>query len=116
MASHRNLDAWQVAMELARTCYRLTDSFPKAERFGMTSQIRRAAVSIATNIAEGCGRSARGDLRQFLSIARGSLKELETLLELAIDLGFGHREEIDAAVVLAERESRLLFKLRRSLQ
>jgi len=116
MPSHRNLDAWQVAMELARNCYRLTDSFPKSERFGITSQIRRAAVSIPANIAEGCGRSARGDLLRFLSIARGSLKELETLLELAIGLGFGKREEIDAAVALAERESRILFKLRRSLQ
>lgn len=102
-------------MELARECYRVTEVFPSAERFGMTSQIRRDAVSIPANIAEGCGRSSRGELKQFLSIARGSLKELETLLELAIDLGFGKRDRIEVALALAERESRILWKLRRGL-
>ena len=82
----------------------------------MISQIRRAAVSIPTNIAEGCGRTTRGELRQFLSIAHGSLKELETLLELATDIGFGLRDRLAAAIALAERASRLLWKLRRSLQ
>ena len=101
MRSHRSLVAWQVGMELARECYRLTEDFPKAERFGLTAQIRRAAVSVPANIAEGCGRSSRGELRQFLSIARGSLKELETLLELATDLGFTVKDQVTAALVLA---------------
>ena len=115
MRSHRSLDTWKVAMELARECHRLTDGFPSAERFGMTSQLRRAAVSIPANIAEGCGRASRGEVRQFLSVARGSLKELETVLELAIELGFGVSEQIAIALALADRLSRLLWKLRRSL-
>lgn len=116
MGSHRRLDAWKVGMELAKECYRLSQPFPSSERFGLTNQIRRSAVSIPANIAEGCGRATRGEFRQFLSIARGSLKELETLLELARDLGFGVAERIAEALILAERESRLLWKLRRSLQ
>src|SRR5688500_17127739 len=115
MASHKDLVAWKVSMDLARNCYTLTESFPKAERFGLTSQLRKAAISIPANIAEGCGRSTRGELRQFIGIARGSLKEIETLLELALMLGFGKPNELNGALQLAERESRLLWKLRRSL-
>jgi four helix bundle protein len=102
-------------MELARQCYVLTQSFPASERFGMTAQMRRSAVSVPSNIAEGCGRASRGELKQFLSIARGSLKELETLLELSVSLRYGQANELNAAAVLAERVSRVLWKLRRSL-
>ena len=102
-------------MELAKVSYGLTEAFPKAERFGLTSQIRKSAVSVRANIAEGCGRSTRGELKQFVGIARGSLKELETLLELALMLGFGKSNELNGALQLAERESRLLWKLRRHL-
>ena len=115
MASHKDLIAWKVSMELARNCYTLSDSFPKAERFGLTSQLRKAAISVPANIAEGCGRSTRGELKQFIGIARGSLKELETLLELALMLGFGKNQELHSALQVAERVSRLLWKLRRSL-
>jgi four helix bundle protein len=75
-------------MELAALVYQLTRSFPVDERFGLTNQLRRAAVSIPSNIAEGKGRQSTGDLVQFLSIARGSTLEVQTQLELAEMLGF----------------------------
>jgi four helix bundle protein len=116
MPSHRDLDAWKQGTELAKACYRLTASFPADERFGLVSQIRRAAVSVPTNIAEGCGRHTRGELLRFLSIARGSLKELETLLELSIELGYGTQGELETALALAERISRMLWKWRASVE
>lgn len=74
--SYRDLRVWQEAVNLAESCYRLTKTFPKEELYGMTTQIRRASVSIAANIAEGYGRKTRGEYIQFLYIAQGSLKEL----------------------------------------
>jgi four helix bundle protein len=85
--SYRDLRVWNDAMDLAERCYRLTKGFPKDELFGMTSQIRRAAVGIAANIAEGYGRESTGSYIQFLRIAQGSLKELETHLLLAARVG-----------------------------
>ncbi|MDB9506783.1 four helix bundle protein [Microcystis aeruginosa CS-338/01] len=76
--SYRDLRVWQESVNLAESCYRLTKTFPKEELYGMTTQIRRASVSIAANIAEGYGRKTRGEYIQFLYIAQGSLKELET--------------------------------------
>jgi four helix bundle protein len=81
--SYRDLRVWQHAMTLAADCYRLTKDFPKEETFGMTSQIRRASASIAANIAEGHGREQTRSFIQFLRIAQGSLKELETHILLA---------------------------------
>jgi four helix bundle protein len=78
--SYRDLKVWQEAVNLAEICYCFTKNFPKEELYGMTSQIRRASVSIAANIAEGYGRKTRGEYIQFLYIAQGSLKELETHL------------------------------------
>ena len=81
--SYRDLRIWQEAMSLAETCYFVTRSFPREEAFGMTSQIRRAAASIAANIAEGHGRESTAMFVQFLRVAQGSLKELETHLLLS---------------------------------
>ena len=90
--SYKDLLAWQNAKALAVQTYRATEAFPKSEVFGLTSQMRRAAVSIASNIAEGQGRSSRPDFTRFLRISRGSLLELETQLEIAQELKFGdHR-------------------------
>ena len=83
ISSYRDLRVWQAGMKLAEQCYHLTRGFPKEEMFGMTSQIRRAGTSIPANIAEGYGRENRGEYIQFLKIAQGSLKELETHLLLA---------------------------------
>jgi len=81
--SHRDLIVWQKGMDLAVAAYRLTASFPTDERYGLTSQIRRACASIPANIAEGYGRESAGAYAQQLRIAQGSLKELETHVELA---------------------------------
>lgn len=77
MRDHRNLRAFQLADELALLVYRETAGFPKEEMFGLTSQVRQAAVSVASNIAEGCGRSSDVDFLRFLDMANGSLRELQ---------------------------------------
>ena len=81
--SHRDLEVWQTGIALSKDLYRASMSMPKEELFGLTGQMRRAVVSIPTNIAEGSGRQHTGELIQFLCIARGSLRELETLLLIA---------------------------------
>jgi four helix bundle protein len=88
ITTHEDLVAWQKAMGLARSAYAATKTFPKEEVFGLTSQIRRAAVSVPANIAEGAARGTTKEFLQFLMIARGSLAELSTLLALARDLGY----------------------------
>ncbi|MBS0243684.1 MAG: four helix bundle protein [Proteobacteria bacterium] len=114
--SYRDLVVWQRSMALAALCYRKTKAFPPAETYGMTSQIRRAAASIPANIAEGNGRENTGAYIQFLRIAQGSLKELEThvLLSNAVEL----MKEADTQEVLGESEEvgRLLRALIRALQ
>ena len=95
--TYRNLVAWQKAKGLAKVVYEETEFFPRAGCFGLTSQIRRAAVFLASNIAEGHGRPSTGEFRPFLGQARGSLSELETQLHIAHDLGY-----------LLEQEYRLL--------
>lgn len=86
--NYRELIAWQKAMDLVARIYQITESFPKTETFGLTNQMRRAAVSIPSNIAEGQGRSTTKDFMHFLHIARGSLQELETQVTIAQRLGF----------------------------
>lgn len=89
--SYKDLIVWQRGMELVAAAYRLTDSYPKEELYSLTSQIRRAAVSIPANIAEGRKRSTRKDFCHFLTIAYGSASELETHLEISRRLPFGAR-------------------------
>ena len=95
MADHRNLEAWKLSIEFVSEIYKITETFPKKEMYGLTSQIRRSAVSIPSNIAEGSGRQHRKDTLQFFYIARGSAYELETQLYLSFDLGFLNRESFD---------------------
>ena len=85
---YQELIVWQKAMETVTEIYRLTRNFPKEEMYGLVSQLRRAADSIPSNIAEGQGRRSKGEFRQFLGIARGSYAELETQIEIAKNLGF----------------------------
>lgn len=85
---HHDLRAWQEAMSLVKDIYQITSSFPKEEIYALTSQMRRAAVSIPSNIAEGAARTGDKEFLQFLSISRGSLSELETQLIIAKELGY----------------------------
>ena len=85
---HYELDVWKDAMRLARDIYRASADFPVEERFGLNNQMRRSAISVASNIAEGAGRGSRAEYMRFLLIARGSLMELDTQVWLARDLGF----------------------------
>jgi four helix bundle protein len=95
--SFRDLLVWQRAIQLSVAIYRLTKDFPREELYGLSSQIRRAAVSVPSNIAEGHGRLGTGEYRQFLGVARGSNFELQTQLEIARALGFGDSKLLDEA-------------------
>jgi len=88
MRNHEDLEVWQKAHALTIRLYRLTESFPRSEMFGLTSQIRRAAGSIGANLAEGCGRWGEGEMARFVQIAMGSAGELQNHLRLACDIGF----------------------------
>jgi four helix bundle protein len=113
MSDHRDLLAWREAMSLVEVVYRDTENLPRDEVFGLRAQIRRAAVSVPSNIAEGSGRNSTGELRQFVGIACGSLAELETQLDLAVRLGFLRAEA--TAIHQADRVGKLVNALRRSL-
>ncbi|MBK1988248.1 four helix bundle protein [Sphaerospermopsis aphanizomenoides BCCUSP55] len=114
--SYRDLKVWQEAMNLAESCYRITKTFPKEETYGMTSQIRRAAVSIPANIAEGYGRKTRGEYIQFLYIAQGSLKELETHLLLAMRVEIDSSQAIPTLLNQCESVGKLLLFIINALQ
>lgn len=97
--AHRNLKAWEQAIELVTAIYTATSSFPAQEMFGLSSQLQRAAVSVPANIAEGFARNGTKELLHFLSIAAGSLSELDTLIELAARLGYlNNAEELNGKV------------------
>ena len=88
MRPHHNLDVWKKAVKFSVQVYKVTDAFPRDERFGLTSQLRRAAVSIAANIAEGAGRKSKKEFAHFLSISQGSASEVETEIIIAHELGY----------------------------
>ncbi|NKC23104.1 four helix bundle protein [Ochrobactrum oryzae] len=113
--SYRDLLVWQQAMEMVTSIYKVTDCWPKEEIYGLTSQVRRAAVSVPANIAEGFGRENRGSYQQFLRIAQGSLKEMETHLLIAERLGFMQSETINSMLVKSESIGKLLRLLIRKL-
>lgn len=93
MRSHRNLEVWKESMTLVKQVYEISAHFPREEMYGLTMQMRRSAVSIPSNIAEGVGRTSKRELLYFLGIARGSLCELETQWLIAFDLGFVQQEK-----------------------
>ena len=116
--SYQDLKVWQEGMNLAEACYQITMVFPKEELYGMTSQIRRAAVSIPANIAEGYGREYRAEYIQFLRIAQGSLKELEThlLLSARAKVGLTDNQVVNPILKQCESLGKMLRALIRSLQ
>ncbi len=103
-------------MDLAEACYRLTTAFPSEEVYGTTSQVRRAAAAVPANIAEGYGRDGPGEFAQFLRIAQGSLKELETHLVLASRVGLTNEEETVPVLKHCENVGKMLRSLIRSVQ
>ena len=107
-ASFRDLIVWQRAIEMSLAIYKLTASFPNSERFGLTDQLRRAAVSVGSNIAEGYGRTTRGEYVQFLGHARGSIFEVQTQLTIAEGLGYGTKQSLTVADALAGEVGRML--------
>jgi len=111
----RDLLVWQKAMHLSVLVYRITQQFPREELYGLCSQLRRAAVSIPSNIAEGQGRLNPGEFRQFAGIAHGSNCELQTQLEIACELGLGAKAQVDEAMTLSEEIGRMLHGLIESL-
>jgi four helix bundle protein len=115
-ASFKDLIAWQKSVDLTTEIYRLTASFPSSEQFGLMNQLRRASVSIASNIAEGYGRSTKGEYLQFLGRARGSNCELQTQLVIAARLGFGSKQAYEAADRLSADVSRLLIAMMKKLR
>ena len=112
--SFRDLEVWQVSMTLVERTYALSETFPVAEKYGLTSQVRRAAVSIPSNIAEGHCRSKRS-YRYHLGVARGSEAELQTQLELSERLGFANREAIAPVANIASRVGMMLNRVIASL-
>ncbi len=113
--SHRDLAVWRKAMDLARDIYHLTDGFPKKEEYRMTAQLIRAAISIPANIAEGNARGSRKDYAYFISVARGSTAELETLLTLVTETELAPRARVDGLVARTNEVGRMLTGLKRSL-
>ena len=114
--TYRDLEVWQQAMDLAVACYQATKAFPRDELFGLTSQIRRAASSIPANIAEGQGRRTTKEFLNFLSIARGSLKEVETHLILSSRIGLLTTQMLELLLIKTDSISRMMTGLRRSLE
>jgi four helix bundle protein len=114
--SYRDLGVWQKAIALSVSCYRLTAQFPREETYGMTAQIRRASVSVAANIAEGHGREHTKMFVQFLRVSQGSLKELETHLVLAEQIGLVPSDKVLPLFLAADEIGRMLRSLIRSLQ
>jgi len=113
--SYRDLVAWKRAVELVTHVYGLTKSFPDDERYGLTAQLRRAAVSVASNIAEGQGRFSRGEFKQFLGHTRGSLLEIETQMTIATNLGYLDSRQSEVVFELSSEVGRILNGLISSL-
>ena len=114
--TYSNLEVWQAAMDLAEAVYRSTKTFPKEELYTLTSQLRRAAVSVPSNIAEGKGRSSERELIQFLHYARGSLFELETQIAIARRLGYVDATQAQALLHQTVRVGQLLNGLIRAFR
>lgn len=112
----KDLIVWQKAMALAKEIYTLVKNLPKEEMYALSNQMRRAAVSIPSNIAEGQGRTSPKEFAQFLSIANGSKAELETQLLLCIDLGYIEKRDTIIAAGLIDEIGKILYAMRKKLQ
>ena len=116
MMNHKDLTVWKESVELAVTCYKLTEKFPRLEQYALSSQMRRSAISIASNIAEGAARTSSKEFIQFLYISLGSASELDTQIEIARKIGLGNISEIETLQVKLNGISRMLQGLIRSVK
>ena len=114
--SYKDLIVWQKAMLIVKVVYKLTQGFPKEELYGLTNQIRRAAVSVPSNIAEGQARRGKAEFKNFLSIARGSLAEVETQLLIAQDLNYINHVQLQEVLSLHTEVGKMLNSLINKLQ
>ena len=114
--SYKDLEVWHLSISLAEQIYKLTRNFPREEKFGMISQLRRSAISVSNNICEGKGRLTAGEFRNFLSIARGSSYEVNNLLELSLRFGYCKAEDQINLSELNDKISAMLFKLIQNIQ
>ena len=115
ITSYRDLDVWQLAMDVVVDVYRVTRTMPTEEKFGLCAQLRRAAVAVPSNIAEGHSRIGAGEFRRFVSIGRGSVAEVDTQIAVAVALGLVARDEVTPLSSQLDRLSKMLFSLYRSL-
>jgi four helix bundle protein len=115
VASYQDLIVWQKSMDLVERVYRMTRAFPKEELYGLTSQIRRAAVSVPSNIAEGQARRSTAEFLSFLSIAQGSRAEVETQTLIALRLRYVSRDQIEEILSVLDEISRMLNALKAKL-
>lgn len=113
---YKDLRVWQKGIDVAEKCYKLTKTFPKEELYALTNQIRRSAVSISSNIAEGYGRRSTQEYIRFLNIANGSCNELETQLIIAERVGYCSKEDINTVIQELKSICRMLIALIKSLQ
>ena len=114
--AHRNLDVWKRSMELVEAIYQITSQFPQAEQYGLVSQMRRASISIPSNLAEGAARTGKKEFLQFINIAQGSVSELDTQVELAKDLGFLEQKNYDELMLSLRVISKQLYGLAKSIR
>jgi len=115
MHDFKKLAVWQKVRDFVKDLYLLTKKFPSEEKFGLTQQIRRASISIFSNIAEGAGRNTAPDFARFLDIANGSAFEVETQLYVAIDLEYISQQEFESITVQLQEIEKMLYNLRKSL-
>ena len=116
MKTYREIICWQKSIELVKSIYQITNNFPKSEQFGLTSQLRRATISIPSNIAEGFGRGSNKDFRRFLDISRGSLFELQTQLYIAKELKYINKESFEDVFEQSREVERILVGFMKSLK
>ena len=116
MKTHKDLEVWKSSIVLAGDIYRTTEKYPKSETFGIVSQMRRAAVSIGANIAEGAARQSRKEFMYFLSISQGSASELDTLIEISFATNLGNIKSLNKIQENTEQVSKMLQGLIRNLK
>ncbi|MGK2905861.1 MAG: four helix bundle protein [Desulfuromonadales bacterium] len=112
---HRKLDVWQKSMQLTKDIYEITADYPKSESYGLSSQMRRAAISISSNIAEGAGRKGHKEFLQFISIAQGSASELDTQIELSKMVGYLDQERSADLLINLTNVTKMLYGLSRAI-